>query len=420
MTDERVEHVTCLGCGCGCDDVVVTVREGRIVETSPPCSVSKAWFGDGSLPWQVRRHGKKADFEEALTTAATLLARSRGRALIFLGPDLSSQTQRAAVDLADLLGAWVDTATSETAAAGLLAAQRRGRATATLGEIRNRADVLLFWGTDPVRRYPRFYSRYIDPIGVQVLRGRASRFVIAVNIGADKGPAEADATLTLDPVDEIAALSVMRAAVLGRMATDLTPALIEAVAQVPRLTGARYAALVHDAEPTAEPRNPLRVEGLIALAQALNGPTRSALCSLRSGGNRPGAESVLTWQTGYPFAVDYSRQYPRYSPANRGLDRLIAGGLGAALILGAPVFDARTAAALEHIPTVVIGPRASEVPFPAQIAIDTGVAGIHEGGTGYRMDEVPLQLRPPLRGRRSTVATLEALTQRVRQEVPTA
>ena len=420
MTGERVEHVTCLGCGCGCDDVVVTVHEGRIVETSPPCPVSKAWFGDGSLPWQVRRHGKEADFEGALTAAATLLARSRGRALIFLGPDLSSQTQRAAVDLADLLGAWVDTATSETAAAGLLAAQRRGRATATLGEIRNRADVLLFWGTDPARCYPRFYSRYIDPAGVQVPNGRAGRFLIAVNVGADKGPAGADATLTLDPVEEIAALSVMRAAVLGRMAADLTPALIEAVAQVPRLTGARYAALVHDAEPTAEPRNPLRVEGLITLAQALNGPTRSALCSLRAGGNRPGAESVLTWQTGYPFAVNYSRKYPRYSPENRGLDHLIAGGLSSALILGAPVFDARTAAALKDIPTIVIGPRASEVPFPAQVAIDTGVAGIHEGGTGYWMDDVPLHLRSPLRGQRSTVATLESLTQRVRQEVPTA
>ena len=55
----------------------------------------------------------------------------------------------------------------------------------TLGEIRNRADVLLFWGTDPAARYPRFLSRYApDPPGVHVPQGRASRTVIAVDIGS--------------------------------------------------------------------------------------------------------------------------------------------------------------------------------------------------------------------------------------------
>jgi formylmethanofuran dehydrogenase subunit B len=44
------------------------------------------------------------------------------------------------------------------------------------------------------------------------------------------------------------------------------------------------------------------------------------------------------------------------------------------------------------------------------VAIDTGVAGIHEGGIAYRMDEVPLPLRPPLTTRRSAADTLRALT----------
>jgi formylmethanofuran dehydrogenase subunit B len=48
------------------------------------------------------------------------------------------------------------------------------------------------------------------------------------------------------------------------------------------------------------------------------------------------------------------------------------------------------------------------------VAIDTGVAGIHEGGTGYRMDDVPLSLRPPLSGTRATVEVLEALRRAMR------
>ena len=144
------------------------------------------------------------------------------------------------------------------------------------------------------------------------------------------------------------------------------------------------------------PRNPLRVEGLIALAQALNGPTRAALSSLRAGGNRPGAESVLTWQTGYPFAVDHSRGYPRYMPGDRGLDRLARGGFTAALVVGSPVSGWRSGSGSGRYRHGGDRPRASQAPFPTRVAIDTGVAGIHEGGTAYRMDEVPLSLRPPL------------------------
>ena len=409
-----VEHVTCLGCGCGCDDITVTVRDGGIVEAVPACPIGRAWFGDGSVPWNVLCAGKPAPLEDALTEAATVLLKSRGRLLVYLAPDITAQAQRAALTLADLLRAVVDSATSDTAAGGLLAAQRRGRATATLGEIRNRGDVLLFWGVDPNERYPRFLSRYaLEPAGTQVPEGRAGRFVIAVSIGADKGPAGADLSIALDPAEEIAALSLMRAAVLDHPARELSPNLARAVGLIGRLTGARYTVLVHDAEPTAELRNPLRVEGLIALAQTLNGPTRAALTSLRAGGNRPGADAVLTWQTGYPFAVDYSRGHPRYTPGSRGLDRLARGGFTAALVVGSPGLDGDAAAALGGIETVAIGPRASQAPFTARVAIDTGVAGIHEAGTGYRLDEVPLSLRPPLTGQRSAVETLQALTQAV-------
>jgi formylmethanofuran dehydrogenase subunit B len=416
MTDIRVEHVTCLGCGCACDDIAVTVRDGRIVDTNPACSVGRDWFADGVVPWEVLRDGAPASVEDAIGEAARVLAESQGRLLIYVGADLSSQAQRRAVSLADLLRGTVDSATSDTAAAGLLAAQRSGRATATLGEIRNRADVLLFWGVDPIRRYPRFYSRYApDPTGVQVPNGRRDRFVIAVNVGTDQGPAGADAALTLEPSEEIAALSLMRASIHGRTPADLGGVFGEAIDLASRLASARYAVLIHDAEATIQERNPLRVEGLLALTQALNGPTRAALCSLRAGGNRVGADAVLTWQSGYPIAVEYSRGYPQYAPQRRGLERLADGGFKAVLMVGSPATDEGVVSALERVNTIVIGPRASQSPFRARVAIDTGVAGIHEGGTGYRMDEVPLRLRPPLSAQRSAVETLDAIIATIRE-----
>jgi formylmethanofuran dehydrogenase subunit B len=416
---DGVKHVTCLGCGCGCDDVTVTVSDGRIVDASPVCPIGREWFGDGELPWEVRRGGVPAALGDALAEAATVLARAEGRVLVYLALDLTSQAQRLAVTLGDLLGARVDSATSETAAAGLLAGQRRGRATATLGEIRNRGDVLVFWGTDPTERYPRYLSRYaLEPAGTHVPQGRAGRFVISVSVGADKGPPGSDLAIALNPEEEITALSLMRAAVQGYDVGEISPRLKQVVEIVPRLVRAKYAVLVHDAEPTLEQRNPLRAEALIALTQALNGPARAALSSLRAGGNRSGAEVVLTSQTGYPIAVDYAHGYPRYAPGERGLDRLGRGAFRAALVVGSPTFDDATTKALRRTATVVIGPRASRTAFAPRVAIDTGVAGIHEAGTAYRMDDVPLQLRPPLAGRRSTAETLLALIDAVRAELP--
>jgi formylmethanofuran dehydrogenase subunit B len=408
--------VTCLGCGCACDDLTVEVAGGRIVSVSPPCPLGRAWFGDGSVPAAIRRSGKDTTLEAAVADAAEVLAGASGRTLVVLAPEVSVQAQRAALALADLLRATVETDTSEPAAAGLLAAQRRGRTAATLGEIRNRADALLFWAVDPGPRYPRYWSRYApEPAGTHVPEGRKGRTVIAVSIGGDRGPAGADVELALAPDQEIPALSVMRAVALGNALGELPAPLQEAADIATRLTKARYAAVVHDAEPGNEgARDAYRAEGLLALAEALNGPTRAAISSLRAGGNRSGAEAALTWQTGYPMAVSYRAGYPQYSPATRGLPRAAAAA-GAILVVGAASsLGAGIGEVADRTPVVVVGPRASEAPFPVRVAVDTGVAGIHEGGTAYRMDDMPLPLRPPLTAPRRAVGVLESLLGAVR------
>ncbi len=412
---QRVEHVTCLGCGCGCDDVTVSVTDGRIIDAAPICPIGRAWFGDGTVPAAIVRERQPVTIDEAINEAAAVLAEARSRCLVYLAPDLSSEAQRAAIAVADLLGAAVDCATSGTAATGLIAAQRRGRTGSTLGEIRNRGDVLLFWGVDPSDRYPRYLSRYaLEPVGTQIPQGRRGRLVVSVSIGADRGLKDADLSLELAAGEEITALSLMRAVVVGNRVGQPSGQMGQALAIAKRLMQSRYAVIVHDAEPSAERRDPLRVEGLIALTQALNEATRATLSSLRAGGNRTGAEAVLTWQTGYPFAVDYSRGHPRYTPGERGLDRLSTGAFRAVLLAGAPGFDGPTSRSFSETSVVAVGPRASQASFPTRVAIDTGVAGIHEPGTAYRMDEVPLPLRPPLAGQRSAAVTLNALATAIR------
>ncbi len=406
----QVGHVTCLGCGCACDDIVLTIAGSRIAAAEHACSLGVAWFGDGQVPDQVLVDGKPADVQRAVDRAAALLVEARGRLLVVLGAELTVSAYGAALALADVLGATADSVISEPAAAGILAAQRRGRATATLGEIRNRADLIVYWAVDPDRRYPRYRSRYTAvPHALHLASGDRPRTVVSVSIGNDAGPPDADLHIALTPDQELAALGELRAGLQGRHLGGV--ALPPGVAELGgRLTQAKYVAIVHDGEPTPERRSPERIEALIGLTQALNGPTRAALSTLRAGGNRNGAEAVTTWQTGFPFAVDFSRGAPRYQPHRRA----DGPSPSAVLVVGAPesLADPLRSRA-QGVPVVVIGPRASAAPFGAKVAIDTGVAGIHEAGIGYRLDDIPLPLQAPLSGPRSAEALLRDLLARV-------
>jgi formylmethanofuran dehydrogenase subunit B len=410
-----VPHVTCLGCGCACDDIVITVRDDRIVEAEHACPLGAAWFGDGRVPGAVLVDGRSAEAEAALDVAAGLLRGARGRLFVFLGDDLTCAAQRAALGIADRLRGVADGTISDTAANGMLAAQRRGRAGATLGELRNRADLVVYWGVDPDAHYPRYRQRYTGhATGLHLRRSPHNRTVVSVSVGADAGPPDADVRLALQPDQEVAALAELRARLLGRTLGAAAGPAAELADLAGRLTKARYVAIVADGEPGDEHRSPDAAEALLALGQALNGPTRAALSTLRGGGNRTGAEAVMTWQTGFPFAVDFSRGFPRYQPEVRGAALFERAGFAAALVAGAPVsVPPALRAALAQVPAVVVGPRASEAGFTARVAIDTGIAGIHEAGIGYRMDDIPLPLHAVLPGPRSATAMLEALAARL-------
>jgi formylmethanofuran dehydrogenase subunit B len=406
----RTVGITCLGCGLLCDDVTVTVAGDRASSLAPACHLGTAWLGTGNVPNHIRSGQRDVTFASAIADAAAIAVGARGRLLVYLAPGLTVEALKPAVAIADRLQAVVETDTGAFTAASILAGQRRGRAAATLGELRNRADLVLFWGTNPSRSHPRLVERLVEAPGTHAPQGRASRTVVSVAIADDGAGAGADVQLTLPPAGELASLSILRSIVSGAAAPSGADTALSGLAA--RLVAAKYVAIVAGGDEADAARPPQRAEGLIALAQALNGPTRAALFTLRGGDNRNGIESLLTWQTGYPFGVDYRGGVPSYLPDRRGIDDVSS--VDAALLLG----DWRTVpvssvAALAGVPTVVIGPGASEAPGTPRIAIDTGRAGIHEGGTAYRMDDIPLPLAPALDGPRTAAMVLDALNDAV-------
>lgn len=430
--DRLVEDVTCLGCGCACDDIRISVRGGRIVEAARACALGAAWFGDGSAPALAAIDGTLAALDAAVAAAGALMGAAR-RPLVYLAPGLTNEAVREAAALADVLGAALDSVTSDTAMGAVLAAQERGRASATLGEGRHRADVVVWWGVDPEPRYPRYAERYAPmPRGLHIADGRASRTVIAVDIDGAPSASDADRRFLLPAEDEVATLAALRSLVTGPaadaprsadpVAADPMAAAIWARARVlaPALVAGRYVLVVADAEPPAgvspTPADHVRLSALMALVQAMNGPTRAALSLLRAGGNRSGADAVLTSQTGYPAAIDFSRGVPRYRPFDGAAAHLAARREVDAVLVAGRVDEvpAAVSALLAAVPAVLIGPGASAARLgPRSVALDTGLAGVHDAGTALRLDDVPLPVRAVVLGPPAAAAVVKAVREAV-------
>jgi len=139
------------------------------------------------------------------------------------------------------------------------------------------------------------------------------------------------------------------------------------------------------------------VEVAIKLTQDLNDRTKFLIMPMRGHFNVTGANTVFTWQTGYPYAVDFSHGYPRYNPGETSaIDVLRRGDADAALVIASdPIanFPREVARNLAEIPLVVIDPHLSLTASVADVVIPSAFVGIEAEGTVYRMDHVPLPLK---------------------------
>ena len=95
--------------------------------------------------------------DDAIRRAAALLADAERPMFLGFGNSVT-ETQAAGVRLAEKIGAGIDTCSAHT---GLIDDIVHSRVrTCTLPEVRDYADVILFWGADPMNTHPRLLSGY--------------------------------------------------------------------------------------------------------------------------------------------------------------------------------------------------------------------------------------------------------------------
>lgn len=424
-----VENATCTFCGCVCDDMVLTVDLGqkRITKSKNACVLGKAWFAEHTIeerPYALIE-GREATTAEGVEAAAQILVQARFPVVYGLS-DTTCEAQRQAVAIADMVGANLDTTTSVCHGPSGIAFQGVGESTATLGEIKNRADLVIYWGGNPAESHPRHFTRYsVTPKGMFIPNGKKDRTVVLVDVRRTPSAPVADIFIQVKPRSDFEVLWALRALVKGRQVDpsieERTGVSLETLVDLAeRMKNCRYGVLFFGMGLTMTRGRHFNSGALLALATDLNQYTHFVAKPVRGHGNVTGADNVVSWQTGFPFGINFSLGYPRFNPGEfTTVDLLARGEADAALIIASDPAANFPKAAVEHmhkIPVIVLDPKPTHTSRLARVAFTTATYGINTAGTVYRMDDVPLTLRPAFESPYpSDLEVLTALRKRVHE-----
>ena len=416
------QHVTCPGCGCVCDDLTVEVQGDQLLSVTPHCELANQWYRGLSNPQRrttATINGTSVPISQALEAAAKLLNAATSPVIYGLSHS-STAGQRAAAALADHIGSCIDTTASRCHAPAIVALQTVGESTSSLGEVRHRCDFVMFWGVDPVVTHPRHLERYsLDPTGMFVPGGRKDRHLVVVDVEQTATAERADTFLQVEPGRDFEVIQALRLLIAGRTPQGTNwganPQVLRELAE--RMKTCRSGTVFFGLGLTRGDTAHRSVENLLRLTTELQTHTRFYARRMRLAGDVAGADSVLTWQTGFPFAVSLGCGWPRYNPGEFSANDLLEREeVDACLLVGGETVQTLSDRArhyLDRIPTIVLASQNEQRPFVGSVNFTTAVYGVHRSGTAYRMDEVPLPL-PQLMDSElpSDCEILESLTER--------
>ncbi len=394
MADLR--PVTCAGCGLLCDDVRVE-RSGDAVRLQPDCDLGADWFAQrasrpASTP-AATLGGQPADVDTAVRRVAELLSGAR-RPLLHGFAGATVEDARAAVALADRLGAIVATDSVTDAWPGAPALSLRGTSTATLGEIRDRSQVIVIWREDPERTHPRLLGRLGFGAGSPSRLG-GERTLVVVDDRDTATAARADLQLRWPRDRDLDALTSLHALQRG---LTLAPGdlRIECSGLLERVTAVPHATFVHGPGLATGIGGQRRALALHELVRALSRDSHVVTLALPSAAGITGAQDVVAWQTGYLGNVDLASGHPEPITATRPLATAEAVDVSLRIEGGPDELDGGvTKIALCSLPVAGV-----------EVSIRTAAAGVAATGTAHRLDGVPLALQAPFRNDAPTAAAL--------------
>jgi formylmethanofuran dehydrogenase subunit B len=330
-----------------------------------------------------------------LACAAELLGAAQ-RPLIHGFGEATIDDARAAVALADRLGALVATDSLRGVWPGAPAVPLRGASTATLGEIRDRSRVVVIWREDPETTHPRLLDRLRFGTG-SGSRLDVDRTLVVVDDRDTATAQRADLRLRFAAERDLEALTT-----LHLLQRELAPSAGDLEAELggllERVDATPHAAFVYGASLTGGAGGQRRALALHELVRELSHSRHVVTLALPAATGTRSAQEVLAWQTGYAESVDLASGHPEWIAASEAL--LTDEHVDLALCLGPHCGELP-----EGVAEIGIG---SMPVHGAEVWIRCAAAGVAAPGTAHRLDGVPLTLQAPVPGDAPTAAALLA------------
>ena len=400
-----IKDAVCSFCGCLCDDINVEVEGGKIQRVKHACRLgSSKIMGHARMQSpMIRRDGRlvEASFQEAYDQAAQILLAAY-KPLLYGWASTSCEAQKKGILLAEEVGGVLDTTATVCHGPSVIGIEEKGLPGATLGQVKNRADTIVFWGCNPAEAHPRHFMRYSsNSCGRFTPQGRAERKVVVVDVRETRTARNADKFVRINPGSDYEVISALRMLVAGKgesVPDEVGGVLKSDLADLAAmLKAAKFGAVFFGLGITHSRGRYKNIDNALSLVAELNSYSKFVIMPMRGHYNVGGIGQALAWSSGYPMSVDYTRGAPYFNPGETSAcDLLARRDTDAALIIAADAasnFPRATAKALAEIPVIQIDPYENPTTLLSDVVIPCAIAGVEVEGTAYRMDGLALRLR---------------------------
>ncbi len=429
-----VTDVVCPFCGTLCDDLEVSLSDDgkEILEVYNACAIGAAKFLHAQASDRITRPRRRQEdgtwkdisYDEAVDYTAKMFAESK-KPLMYGWSSTNCEAQGVGSELGEVVGAVMDNTATVCHGSTLIAVQDVGVPGCTLGEIKNRADRVVFWGCNPAHAHPRHMSRYsIFPRGFFTGKGAKSRKMVVVDPRCTDTAKTADIHLQLEQGRDYELLSAIRVAFRGEKLPDVVAGIpkekIYEVADT--LKEGRFSVIFFGMGVTHSLGKNHNIDIAIAVTRDLNDYTKAAIMPMRGHYNVTGSGQVWGWQFGFPFCVDLTRGFARYNPGETSAnDLLMRDEVDSFFSLGSDPgahFPNESVKKIANLPSVCIDPHITPTTAVCKVHVPVAFVGIEVGGCAYRMDNVPIETRKvvdPPEGMLTDEEFLKKVLDRVRE-----
>ncbi|MCG8379565.1 MAG: formylmethanofuran dehydrogenase subunit B [Proteobacteria bacterium] len=414
-----IRNVTCPFCGILCDDLVIQNQNGKVKVIENRCPKSTTAF-EKELPENTPKiKGKKVSLEEAIDAICAILKKSHTPLFAGLGTDAGGMRQ--VMQLADKTGAVLDHMHGDALIRNTLVLQDLGWITTTMAEIKNRADLIIFAGTD-ASHYSRFFERVIwNKQSLFNLKNDKRQIVyIGENLNTRAGISPTGKRPTVlncktEQIGEI--ISSLHAIVTGasidvKEIAGIKIKTLEKLAE--QMKAAKYGVIVWSPAELDIPHAELTIQNFCEIVKYLTRVTRFAGFSLGGNDGATTANSVCAWQSGYPLRVNFNKGYPDYD-AHHYSTRNVLKNKEVDALLWVSSFSSNTNAPRASIPTIVLATPDTKLNFRPDVFIPVSTPGVDHTGQLFRTDSV---VALPLKQvRRSPYTSVHSILKQVIEKI---